>query len=122
MEQDKRIFELQARLCQVLASPKRLEILYTLKNGEMTAGELAKAVDVTMPNLSQHLSLMKQHGLVESHKEGLNMYYRISSNHILETLRSVRMVLAEQLERQSMLLGQVDETIPDKNAQASGSP
>lgn len=107
MEQDRRIYELQARLCQVLASPKRLEILYTLKDSEMTAGELAKAVDVTMPNLSQHLSLMKQHGLVESRKEGLNMYYRVASDQILDTLASVRRVLAEQLTRQSVLLEQV---------------
>lgn len=107
MEQDRRIYELQARLCQVLASPKRLEILYTLKDTEMTAGDLAKAVDVTMPNLSQHLSLMKQHGLVESRKEGLNMYYRVASDQILDTLSSVRRVLAEQLTRQSVLLDQV---------------
>jgi DNA-binding transcriptional ArsR family regulator len=107
VEQDKRIYELQARLCQVLASPKRLEILYTLKGGELTAGDLARAVDVTMPNLSQHLSLMKQHGLVESRKEGLNMYYSVASDHILEVCRSVRLVLAEQLSRQSLLLEQV---------------
>lgn len=107
MEQDRRIYELQARLCQVLASPKRLEILYTLRDSEMTAGDLAKAVDVTMPNLSQHLSLMKQHGLVESRKEGLNMYYRVGSEQILDTLASVRRVLAEQLARQSVLLDQV---------------
>lgn len=109
MEQDKRIFELQARLCQVLASPKRLEILYTLQDSELTAGDLAKAVDVTMPNLSQHLSLMKQHGLVESRKEGLNMYYRVSSDHIMEVCNSVRRVLAEQLTRQSVLLDQVSK-------------
>lgn len=107
MEQDKRIYELQARLCQVLASPKRLEILYTLKDTEMTAGELARSVDVTMPNLSQHLSLMKQHGLVESRKEGLNMYYKVSSDHILDVCNTVRRVLAEQLTRQSILLDQV---------------
>ncbi len=107
MDQDKRIYELQARLCQVLASPKRLEIIYTLKDGEMTAGDLAKAVDVTMPNLSQHLSLMKQHGIVESRKEGLNMFYRVSSDHILTVCDSVRRVLAEQLAKQSMLLDQV---------------
>lgn len=107
MEQDRRIYELQARVCQVLANAKRLEILYTLKDTEMTAGELAKAVDVTMPNLSQHLSLMKQYGLVESRKEGLNMFYRIASQHILEVCGSVRKVLAEQLARQSMLLEQV---------------
>jgi DNA-binding transcriptional ArsR family regulator len=107
MDQDKRIYELQARLCQVLASPKRLEILYTLKDAELTAGDLAKAVDVTMPNLSQHLSLMKQHGLVESRKEGLNMYYRLASDHIMEVCDAVRRVLAEQLIRQSALLDQV---------------
>lgn len=110
MEQDKRIFELQARLCQVLASPKRLEILYTLKDAELTAGDLARAVDVTMPNLSQHLSLMKQHGLVESRKEGLNMYYRLSSEHIMDVCDAVRRVLAEQLARQSVLLDQVSFT------------
>lgn len=110
MEQDKRIFEFQARLCQVLASPKRLEILYTLKETELTAGDLARAVDVTMPNLSQHLSLMKQHGLVESRKEGLNMYYRLSSEHIMAVCDSVRRVLAEQLARQSVLLDQVSLT------------
>lgn len=107
MEQDKRVFEFQARLCQVLASPKRLEILYTLKDNELTAGDLAKAVEVTMPNLSQHLSLMKQHGLVESRKEGLNMYYRLSSEHIMDVCDAVRRVLAEQLARQSVLLDQV---------------
>jgi ArsR family transcriptional regulator, virulence genes transcriptional regulator len=107
VEQDKRIYELQARVCQVLASPKRLEILYTLKDTEMTAGELARAVDVTMPNLSQHLSLMKQHGLVESRKEGLNMFYRIASSHILDVCTAVRRVLAEQLARQTILLEQV---------------
>jgi len=107
MEQDRRIFEMQARVCQVLANPKRLEILYTLKDLEMTAGELAKTVDVTMPNLSQHLSLMKQYGLVESRKEGLNMFYKVASQHILDTCASVRRVLAEQLTRQTVLLEQV---------------
>lgn len=107
MDQDKRIYELQARLCQVLASPKRLEILYTLKGTEMTAGDLARSVDVTMPNLSQHLSLMKQHGIVESRKEGLNMYYRVSSDHILTVCDAVRRVLAEQLARQTILLDRV---------------
>ncbi len=107
MEQDRRIYELQARVCQVLANAKRLEILYTLKETEMTAGDLARAVEVTMPNLSQHLSLMKQYGLVESRKEGLNMYYRVASEHIHETCTSVRRVLAEQLTRQTLLLDQV---------------
>ncbi|HEY8393852.1 MAG TPA: metalloregulator ArsR/SmtB family transcription factor [Thermaerobacter sp.] len=100
---DKQLLELQARLCHVLASPKRLEILYTLADGEMTAGELARAVDTTTANLSQHLALMRQFGLVESRKEGLNVYYRLASREILEACRAVRAVLLEHLRRSALL-------------------
>ena len=100
---DRGLLELQARLCHVLASPKRLEILYTLARGEMTAGELARAVDTTTANLSQHLALMRQFGLVESRKEGLNVYYRLASREILEACQAVRAVLLEHLRRNALL-------------------
>lgn len=87
-----------------MANPKRLEILYTLKDGEMTPGDLFKVVGGTTANLSQHLGLMRQHGLVESRKEGLNIYYRLTSPEILEACRAVRRVLVERLMRQSDLL------------------
>ena len=103
---EKQLLELQARLCHVLASPKRLEILYTLAGGEMTAGELARVVDTTTANLSQHLALMRQYGLVESRKEGLNVYYRLASREILEACQAVRHVLLEHLRRNAMLAAQ----------------
>ena len=100
---EKQLLELQARLCHVLASPKRLEILYTLARGEMTAGELARAVNTTTANLSQHLALMRQYGLVASRKEGLNVYYRLASREILEACQAVRQVLLEHLRRNARL-------------------
>ena len=102
-ELEKELLELQARLCHVLASPKRLEILYTLADGEMTAGELARVVETTTANLSQHLALMRQYGLVESRKEGLNVYYRLASREILEACQAVRQVLLEHLRRNARL-------------------
>ncbi|HEY8393449.1 MAG TPA: metalloregulator ArsR/SmtB family transcription factor [Thermaerobacter sp.] len=100
---EKQLLELQARLCHVLANPKRLEVLYTLAGGEMTAGELARAVDTTTANLSQHLALMRQFGLVESRKEGLNVYYRLASREILEACQAVRAVLLDHLRRNALL-------------------
>lgn len=104
MGTDRKVFELQARLCQVLASPKRLEILYTLRQSEMTAGDLARAVSVSTANMSQHLSLMRQNGVLEARKEGLNVYYRIAIPEILTACDMVKQVLLEQMARQTDLV------------------
>lgn len=108
MGPERKIMELQARLCQVLSSPKRLEILYTLKEQELAAGELARAVGVSTPNLSQHLAMMRQHGLVEARKEGMNVYYRLAAPEILHACEAVRSVLLSRIANESELLGPGD--------------
>lgn len=104
MEAERRLFELQARLCQVLANPKRLEILHTLRQGEFTAGELARAVNISTANMSQHLSLMRQHGILAARKEGLNVYYAIAIPEVLSACDMVKRVLLEQVSRQTDLM------------------
>lgn len=101
---ERRLLEMQARLCQVLSNVTRLEILYTLHDGELTAGDLARSVQTTTANLSQHLSLMRQHGLVEARKEGLNVYYRLAAPEILTACGAVRKVLMKQMQRTQALL------------------
>lgn len=109
MDQERRIFELQAEICQALASPKRLEILYTLRDGELPAGELARRLGISTANLSQHLSIMRQTGLLDSRKEGLNVYYRLAIPEILAACGILRQVLAEHLARRSEILQAVDQ-------------
>ncbi len=100
MEVDRRFLELQARLCQVLAHAKRLEILYTLKaEGELTVGQLAQRLQTTAPNLSQHLSVMRQFGLVEARRDGVNTYYRLALPEVLEACSAVRRVLEAHVDR-----------------------
>lgn len=111
MDVDRRLLELQASLCRVLANPKRLEILYALAQGERSAGDLARAVETTPANLSQHLALMRQHGLVEARRDGLNVYYRLTSAVILQACAAVRETLVEHLNRQRSLLH------PDRSAE-----
>lgn len=99
MNVNRRSLELQAQLCHVLANAKRLEILYTLKDGELTAGELAHRLETTAPNLSQHLAIMRQFGLVEARKEGVNTYYRLALPEVLEACNAVRRVLEAHVDR-----------------------
>ncbi|MBI2152254.1 MAG: transcriptional regulator [Candidatus Rokubacteria bacterium] len=56
---DDRIYELHASVCQILSNPTRLKILNALREQEMAVAELARRVGTSMPNLSQHLAILK---------------------------------------------------------------
>ncbi len=66
-------------LLKQLANASRLMVLCHLMSGEKTVGELADKVGLSQSALSQHLSKLREAGLVESDKRGLMVYYRICS-------------------------------------------
>jgi ArsR family transcriptional regulator len=105
--EDTKIFELQAEICLALASPKRLQILNLLKNGEMSAGELVKAMKIPKANLSQHLSILRQKGIVLSRREGTNIFYSIAHPKITDACTIMRGVLMESLKTQEILAKQI---------------
>ena len=78
-------------LLQVIAEPRRREILALVWDGEMAAGEIAARSAVTFGAVSQHLSVLRQAGLVEVRREGNHRYYRAQK----EQLGSLRSVLEE---------------------------
>ena len=102
-EADARIFELQADICQTLANPKRLQIISLLKNGELSVGEMVKAMGIAKANLSQHLSSMRQKGILMTRREGTTIYYRLASQKITEACAAMREVLMNLLEGQETL-------------------
>ena len=73
------VFEMQADICQTLANPKRLQIVNLLKNGEVSVGEIARSMGIPKANASQHLSIMRQKGLIIARREGTMIYYRLAS-------------------------------------------
>jgi ArsR family transcriptional regulator, virulence genes transcriptional regulator len=105
--QDTKIFELQADICLALANPKRLQILNLLKDGEMSAGEMVKAMQIAKANLSQHLSILRQKGIVLTRREGTNIYYHITNPKITEACSIMRGVLVESLKTQEILAKQI---------------
>ncbi len=100
---DARLWEMQADICQTLANPKRLQILHLLKGGELAVGAMVKALGIAKANLSQHLSVMRQKGILASRREGTAIYYRLATPHIMEACRIMRQVLLEALSERGRL-------------------
>ncbi|MFN3376594.1 MAG: ArsR/SmtB family transcription factor [Burkholderiaceae bacterium] len=94
---------------QVLAEPTRLRILNLLRNGERNVGELAQACGFTAANVSRHLSLMTQHGLVARESRGTAVYYRFADESVYALCDLVCGAIARQMEasvkRQQAFLG-----------------
>ena len=97
-------YKRHADLCKVFSHPTRLEILNILQEEEMSVSKLAKRLGVAIGNLSQHLNMMKQRGVVISRKEANNVYYRLGNLKMLEAFGLIREILREQMQRESVLI------------------
>lgn len=84
---------------QTLAEPTRLRILNFLRQGEHNVGDLAQLCGFTAANVSRHLSLMTQHGLVARESRGTSVYYRIADPNVYALCDLVCDNIAKQLER-----------------------
>lgn len=85
-----RLFEQFARIGKALASPKRLEIVDVLAQGERTVEEISRETAMPVANASQHLQALKGVRMVESRREGLYAYYRLADEGVFRTWQAVR--------------------------------
>jgi DNA-binding transcriptional ArsR family regulator len=84
---------------QALSEPTRLQILNLLRQGERNVGELAEACGFSAANISRHLSLLAQHGLVAREARGTAVYYRIADESVYALCDLVCGSIARQVER-----------------------
>jgi len=109
MKQNKTLFELQAEVCKTLSSPKRLEILNALKDGEKTVTELVDILGVPKANVSQHLAVMRHKGILKSRRNGVNIFYTLASSKVIQACILMREVLTEQMRERSKLIDMVSK-------------
>ncbi|MFW6082973.1 MAG: ArsR/SmtB family transcription factor [Chloroflexota bacterium] len=95
---------LHAQLCQALADPKRIALLYMLDRGDQYVTELAEALDVPQPTVSYHLKILRERGLVTAEPHGTTVTYSVTDRRIIEALDILRALLADQHVRQAELL------------------
>jgi DNA-binding transcriptional ArsR family regulator len=84
------VFEQFARIAAAFASPKRIELIDILAQGERNVESLAKEAHLSMANTSSHLRVLKTAGLVVSRKKGLQVLYRVSDATVLTGYRAFR--------------------------------
>jgi len=72
---------------QAISEPRRREILELIRNRELAAGEIAARFEVTRPAISQHLTVLKNAGLVSERRDGARRLYRARPEGLVE-LRS----------------------------------
>lgn len=91
------LFEQFARIPKALASPKRLELLDLLAQGERPVEELAREASMSIANTSQHLQTLKAARLVNVRREGLYAYYQLASSAVFDLWRGIRCVGEDRL-------------------------
>jgi rhodanese-related sulfurtransferase len=108
-----RLFEQFARVGKALASPKRLEIVDLLAQGERTVEEISRETAMSVASASQHLQVLKAARMVEARQEGLYVHYRLADEDVFRTWQAVR-ALAES--RLAELERVVDTYLKDRDA------
>lgn len=72
-----------------LASRHRLMVLCSLIEGEVSAGELGRRLGLTQSNLSRHLAMLREEGLVATRRERTTIHYRIASERVRPILEEL---------------------------------
>lgn len=88
-EEERNRFAVVAR---ALGDPKRLCVLESLAGGEASVGELATRVACQVPNMSQHLAVLRSAGLVTARRDGSTVYYRLADPKVLEAYKVLQSI------------------------------
>lgn len=97
-ERNKILYELQAEICYALSHPIRLEILDLVSENEKSSTELLNILDIPKANLSQHLRVLKDSGILKTRKDGQFQYVSLALFKIKEACSLMRGILADRIE------------------------
>ena len=81
-----------ATIARALADPKRLCVVECLAQGERSVSDLSRDAGCQVPNMSQHLSVLRSAGLVASRREGSTVLYRLVDDRVLDAYRLLTQV------------------------------
>jgi len=104
--------ERQALFCGVFSSSKRIMIAWALADQELSVSEIAKAIEASLQNTSQHLRLMKQRGILRSRREGQTIFYSVADN---QQMRSCEHILLHKGRTENQRRETVKLSAPQSN-------
>ena len=101
------IHQLHAHICNGLADPIRILILYTLGEQSYSVNELVDQIKIPQPTVSRHLKILRERGLVTSRRSGQFIHYELADKRILQALDLLRGVMANFLSDQAKLANSI---------------
>jgi DNA-binding transcriptional ArsR family regulator len=103
------ITEAKADLFKALGHPSRVRVLELLAEGELSMGELAKEVGIELAHLSQHVTLLRRAGIVDSHRVRNTVVCSLRDPQIAELLAVARGLISRNLRQGQALLAALDD-------------
>ena len=98
------VTELHAGICNGLADPTRILMLYALVDSPRNVNDLAETLELPQPTTSRHLKILRQQSLVIGERKGLYIYYRLADERIIEALDLLRAILNDRLTYRASLV------------------
>jgi DNA-binding transcriptional ArsR family regulator len=107
-----KIFQMQCDICKALGHPLRMAIVDQLKDRETAAADLIANLEISKANLSKHMSLLMQGGIVEARRDGRQIYYRLTDSDIHKACAIMSAILYRRLKQGEKLASAIG---PAKN-------
>ncbi len=109
------LVELIARRFQLLGEPSRIRLLDQLRDGEASVRELAEGLEMNQQNVSKHLALLADGGVLTRRKHGTHVYYRIADGGVLALCEQVCGSLEQQLRGLAALVDGFATATPERS-------
>ena len=104
MENEDKIFELEAEYFKALSHPTRLKIVHLLKDGESCLCDLIPEMGKDESHIARHLAVLKRNNIISVHRRGVSAYYKLNDYRVLEVVDKIREILVQQIENLKGLL------------------
>jgi DNA-binding transcriptional ArsR family regulator len=101
---------LHDRLCRAIGDPRRLMIIYALKDAPRYVVELADELEIPQPTVSRHLNELYKGGIVGKERRGQAVYYFLRDERILQALDLMRAMLRDRMGEMARLTALPEET------------
>lgn len=96
------IFKLQSNLLKAISHPKRLEIIHLLRDQELCVNEILDMLGLPQANLSQHLMVLRDSGVVSTRREGRQVYYQLVHKNFIKASDLLREILIKRYKDTGM--------------------
>lgn len=116
------VYRIKAEAFRALAHPARIKLIELLGTGERSVGDLRAELDLDSSGVSQHLTTLRRHGLVDSRKVGTSLRCRLRDIRVLDLLGLAGAILASRRWPENRLLSDALAADPRGDADAYAAP